>query len=395
MKKSIIINLLISFFIEIAIGQTTNIGEVYVSLNTDVSFVDDFNNTTTGEFWNNGSVYSYRNWNNDGIVDFSIFNLDSGLTSFVGNESQIISGTNFNYLYNTLFDNSLGEMSFNLLGDISVSNESDFTFGIVDNKLSSGMFVFEQNAYHISVSNDSHINGDVIKVGDNSFDYPIGDSNYYRSASISAPSLNNDIFIGEYFYENTNNEYTVNNLGTNLTLVDNAEYWVIERFTGTSQVLVTLSWSNETTPSEILVEPLEAIHIARWDSTLQLWIDQGGVQDIINQSVSALVENYGVFTLARVKDNVEIDFPLFFTPNYDGHNDTWNVNQSENIEVISIHIFDRYGKLLKQISPNGIGWDGTYNGKRLTATDYWFMASYKDLNDNTIKQFRSHFSLKY
>ena len=34
----------------------------------------------------------------------------------------------------------------------------------------------------------------------------------------------------------------------------------------------------------------------------------------------------------------------------------------------TIYIFDRYGKLLKQLSPLGQGWDGTFNGKPLPAT---------------------------
>ncbi|XMO87920.1 T9SS type B sorting domain-containing protein [Algibacter sp. AS12] len=392
MKKNIVLHLFFLFFIETVLSQTTNNGEVYISPNTDVSFVDDFNNTITGEFWNNGIVYSYGNWNNNGIVDFSIFNLDYGLIGFVGTEAQIISGDNFNYFYDTLFDNALG---FSLLSNISISNVSDFVFGIVDNKLSKGLFLFEPNAYQVGVSNDSHVNGQVIKIGDNSFDYPIGNGNYYRSASVSAPSLSDDAFTGEYFFEDTNIKYPVNSLGANLTLVNNAEHWVIEQPTGDSQVFLTLSWSNETTSHEILKEPLESIHIARWDDTMQLWVDQGGVQDISNQSVSALVENYGVFTLATVKQNAEILFPLFFTPNNDGYHDTWNVNQSENTEIISIHIFDRYGKLLKQIGLTGSGWDGTYNGKLLSSSDYWFIAIYKDLKESTIKQFRSHFSLKF
>ncbi|MDN3494292.1 T9SS type B sorting domain-containing protein, partial [Winogradskyella bathintestinalis] len=55
-----------------------------------------------------------------------------------------------------------------------------------------------------------------------------------------------------------------------------------------------------------------------------------------------------------------IDYPLYFTPNGDGQNETWNIEGIGN--DAKIYIFDRYGKLLKQISPGGTGWDGTYNG---------------------------------
>jgi gliding motility-associated-like protein len=88
-----------------------------------------------------------------------------------------------------------------------------------------------------------------------------------------------------------------------------------------------------------------------------------------------------------------IDYPLFFTPNNDGDNDTWQIS-GINPDA-TIHIFDRYGKLLKQLSPTSPGWDGTLNGYPLPSSDYWFTVSYKDsMDDNTMKQFRAHFTLK-
>ena len=57
-----------------------------------------------------------------------------------------------------------------------------------------------------------------------------------------------------------------------------------------------------------------------------------------------------------------IGVPKFFTPNGDGQNDYWNVkgvNANFNENSI-IYIFDRYGKLLKQIVASSQGWDGTF-----------------------------------
>lgn len=88
-----------------------------------------------------------------------------------------------------------------------------------------------------------------------------------------------------------------------------------------------------------------------------------------------------------------IKYPNFFTPNNDGFNDTWNIwdLRADHPEAV-ITIFDRFGKLIKQISPLGNGWDGTYNGEKLPSTDYWFLVNYKLNGQN--KQFRAHFSLK-
>lgn len=83
----------------------------------------------------------------------------------------------------------------------------------------------------------------------------------------------------------------------------------------------------------------------------------------------------------------------YFTPNGDGVNDSWNILVPDDTRVMSVSIFDRYGKLLKQITPNGIGWDGKYNGKDLPSTDYWFSVEFmKQNNEKGI--FKSHFTLK-
>ncbi len=95
-----------------------------------------------------------------------------------------------------------------------------------------------------------------------------------------------------------------------------------------------------------------------------------------------------------VYDIEVIDYPLFFTPNNDGINDTWNIYGLKNQLDAKIYIFDRYGKLLKQLSPTSLGWDGTYNGQNLSTSDYWFTVEYKEPTNNIRKQFNAHFTLK-
>jgi len=86
-----------------------------------------------------------------------------------------------------------------------------------------------------------------------------------------------------------------------------------------------------------------------------------------------------------------IGIPKFFTPNADGFNDTWNVLglTSTNNYNTTIYIFDRYGKLLKELSPISKGWDGTFNGGIMPADDYWYTVYFED--GRTAK---GHFTLK-
>lgn len=88
-----------------------------------------------------------------------------------------------------------------------------------------------------------------------------------------------------------------------------------------------------------------------------------------------------------------IGFPSFFTPNGDRINDVWNVHGA-NTECYTnavVSIFNRFGRLIKQIFPSGEGWDGTSNGKPLPSSDYWFSIQ---LNNENQKEFIGHFTLK-
>lgn len=94
-----------------------------------------------------------------------------------------------------------------------------------------------------------------------------------------------------------------------------------------------------------------------------------------------------------------LGYPKFFTPNGDGFNDTWNIAALKGHPEAVIYIYDRFGKLLKQLSPSQEGWDGTFNGKPMPSTDYWFTVEYleeaRQANQVPRKvQFKGHFSLK-
>jgi gliding motility-associated-like protein len=89
-----------------------------------------------------------------------------------------------------------------------------------------------------------------------------------------------------------------------------------------------------------------------------------------------------------------LGYPKFFTPNFDGHNDRWAVLgvSADFYRSATIYIFDRFGKLVANIDLHGNGWDGSFNGEILPASDYWFSVFLEDLNGNT-REKKGHFSL--
>ena len=86
-----------------------------------------------------------------------------------------------------------------------------------------------------------------------------------------------------------------------------------------------------------------------------------------------------------------ISYPKFFTPNGDSFNDIWQIKNldKKGLENSKIYIFDRFGKLIKEINKTNTSWDGTFDNQKLPSTDYWFVIEVS--NGKIIK---GHFSLK-
>ena len=85
-----------------------------------------------------------------------------------------------------------------------------------------------------------------------------------------------------------------------------------------------------------------------------------------------------------------IGYKKYFTPNGDGIQDKWRIlGINEFFQPNSkVYIFDRYGKLLKELDPVLDGWDGTFTGRPMPQTDYWFRVFLEDG-----REFKGHFSL--
>ena len=160
---------------------------------------------------------------------------------------------------------------------------------------------------------------------------------------------------------------------------------------------------NPAVTAEVTTEPFADTHIiiatASGTGIYEFSLDQGPWQDsgtFIGVSPGEHTVNVRDVNGCGVTsyELFVIDYPPYFTPNGDGYNDTWNISSLNYQANAKIYIFDRYGKLLKQISPAGDGWDGTFNGNMMPTNDYWFLLEYNDFVTGEPRQLRAHFSLK-
>lgn len=68
-----------------------------------------------------------------------------------------------------------------------------------------------------------------------------------------------------------------------------------------------------------------------------------------------------------------------FTPNSDGLNDVWTIENLDRMENVSLVVVDRYGnKVFESQGKNKIAWDGRSNGRTLATSTYWYTVTWYD-----------------
>ena len=224
----------------------------------------------------------------------------------------------------------------------------------------------------------------------------------------SPPVLDTGLSPDDYVFTwELNGEVLVGEVGPSVTALEAGEYvvTVTERTTGCMErysTTVVLSSPPVTFDVDVVTGAFAGEHVieagATGNGTYQFQLDDGPFQDsgtftnVEPGGHTVTIQDINGCGSVTVEVGV-VDYPRFVTPNLDGWNDTWNIIGIADADpTAKIYIFDRHGKLLKQISPLGEGWDGNYNGNPMPSSDYWFVVEYTE--DGTQKEFRGHFTLK-
>lgn len=376
-------------------AQIVNMGQLYVSSGTGVSLGPGFRNMAPGDFINDGISYVYGDFTNDGLVDFI-----DGVSEvrFIADVPQAIEGSVEGYtrFSNVHFDNVGG---FLLGGEVRVSETAYFNRGVVDGE---GGLLFEDGSGFIGGSDGSHVAARAIKSGNGSFEFPVGDGGYYRPAILSGHQGVSGSFGVSYHYEGPGDEYPLGSVGGAIDVVDSSEYWVVERLAGSGTVLLTLGWDEITTPPDILAGPLSDLHIVRWDEGLGQWVDEGGaVNEVEGTVTTTALENFGVFTLARIESGIIIGDESIYnliTPNGDGRNDYFMIDDLDKMPNNTVEIYngmaqkvfetddyDTTGNVFDGFSKSGLTLGG---GNLLPVGTYYYVITYDYDNGTSVERLK-------
>lgn len=337
-------------------AQLVNKETVKVNNGTILSVYMDYDNAPSGNFINDGEVYIFENWLNEGLVDFNADKAD-GKTFFTGKQEQKISGTGVSNFQNLVFDNAATLAPFQLATDITVNTNVDFLVGVVDADGYNGKMIFNENAFHSNASDLSFVHGQVENKGDLPFEFPVGDDIFFRPSYSGQGTAINNIYTTQYYFQNSGNIYSHDKKQKGIQLINNAEYWEVTQNDGTDKIILSLSLDSSSTPSEFLnLKDDQDVVIVRWDDRLGQWINEGGaISDRIDtaskgagytQLLTSQVSGYGIFTMAiveKVAGPTDVFVFNAVSPNGDGINDTFHIKGIDQYPDNTVEIYNRWG----------------------------------------------------
>ncbi|MTG98711.1 MULTISPECIES: gliding motility-associated C-terminal domain-containing protein [Myroides] len=333
-----------------------NEGVFHVSSNEVVSVEGDFFNKEEANFKTDGTIYYQGNFVNDNLF-YSSPNVTTAKVVFTPNDTkkdkQFISGNGVIEFNDVVFDSpKSNKEAFAVLNDISIQGNVDFKSGIVKvDSLHGGGITFLEKSKWSNASDKSYIDGRVEKEGREEFVFPVGNKGKFRYSKITAPQGLKDVFQSAYtlkdaafFKARTAKSSVIETLNTN-------EYWLVEAIDNTkSSVVVTLSWA-DTTLEKVLENPAETLHVVRWDTAKQMWVDEGGIVDLDSKEVSTIstVKGYGFFTLASIKKEIldDGDIVIYNFVNSGGeYNEYFRILNINKFPNNTVEIFNRWGSLV-------------------------------------------------
>ena len=227
--------------------------------------------------------------------------------------------------------------------------------------------------------------------------YPDAIQYLWERASLNSPTVFQPIGGSVPFLEITNDGvYRLTGLDASGTPIDGAvdEQIVVDvsnAIVSVEAVVNTSTFSNEfTVQTNIVSSPALQLSETLNDFQYRLERDLGnGFEVYIDyQSDSSfsgippgdyrVIARYGDCESGEVTSDpfMLVGYPKYFTPNGDTVHDTWSLVNVEGQSTALIYIFDKNGKLLKQLQPDGPGWDGTYNGQLMPSSEYWFRVEF-------------------
>ncbi|HYG04734.1 MAG TPA: hypothetical protein VD927_19940, partial [Chryseosolibacter sp.] len=241
------------------------------------------------------SIILFDQWTNNGT-----FNANSStvnLRTCTNNKNTLVV-TSPESFHNLSINNANG---VEINGEFHITGQASLTNGKVSYQSAGSLLVFEDDATVTGASSASYVQGKVRKDGDDTFQFPIGNSTLFRPLSISA-SATYDEFLAEYFAASA---VTIGRpTATSLAMISGCEYWSLTH-PNTASVQIMIPWNSAdcSSPATYITD-ITLLRLAHWNGAR--WDDEG--QNAISGTTASgtitgnSTAGSGFFTLASTSE---------------------------------------------------------------------------------------------
>jgi hypothetical protein len=308
------------------------------------------------------------------------------------NTINVVSATNLLSFHNLELNNlSVGGIILGALNTskITVRNNLNFINGIIYSN-TPNFVEFNDNATATNTKDLSHINGQVRKIGNDAFEFPVGKGGFFRPIAISAPGNNTHHFTAEFFNSSPDAVDATNPapMDPGFENISDCEYWILNRTNGGSTVFVTLSYRSYGANGCSGVADLSNLTITRWSGAT--WVNHPSTATILPSgtiTTNAVVTAYSPFTLATFASGNPLPIELInfnAIPNGNSVDVSWQTASEINNDYFTVEKsidgvnfefvveIDGAGNSTSQLSYSTVD-ENPYNGQsfyRLKQTDF-------------------------
>lgn len=274
-----------------------------------------------------------------------------------------------------MFSNVLSlQAQIGLYGDVYISENAAMAvhadaFHFFDGLIHSGdnapgEVIFNTNAHGLTPSHNTYIETPVLSIEHDAFVFPVGDGGVYHPLKIEDGSP--DLLEVQYKREAHSNQ----TLGEGIDVLSNRFYWTVS---GDKTAMLRLTWNNFS-ELNLLTDDLAGLLIlgftgTQWEIipadidpfTLGETAPTSLTEGVINSRERVDFSRYEALSLGAVALATDLLISEGITPNNDGINDTWIIQNIDRYPQAVIRVYNRWGgEVFFQNGNYQNNWNATY-----------------------------------
>lgn len=252
---------------------------MHVNTGGTIQVNGDMTNAIGSTLTNNGTITVTGTVTNNEVMTVP----NNGVLVFDGAGAQTLNGSSPYLAKDVVVDNAAG---ITLNTPLVVSGNMTFTTGDIIAATTTTPVIFTSTGTYSGASNNSHVNGYVVKEGTGTFSYPVGNGTNLQKVDLNLSANGTGMRVKYNTGSAGGNNYTTTGSdATPLAVYNTGEYWDMTPLS-TATGAVTIYWDNV---NNITITSTSSLRVAHKSGAN--WLNEGGLNITGNTTAGSVTSN--------------------------------------------------------------------------------------------------------